>query len=299
MSAPLTMRALLEASVGALGAAGLDTPRTDAEWLLAGLLGVGRFEPYLADRAVEPEAVARVQAAVARRARREPLQRIVGWTEFRGLRIGLDDPVLVPRPETEVLVEHALAALPPPSSRRPLVVDVGTGSGCIACAVAVARPDVAVVAVDVAPAAARAAAANVRALGLGGCVAVVAADLLAPLPAACADLVVGNLPYLPSRLVPDLPSEVRDHDPRLALDGGPDGLAVIRRLVTEAGRVLRPGGALCLETAGGGQARTLRALLAVRPGWPSTDLRADLAGRERFVSARLASAAGEQATCAS
>jgi release factor-specific protein-(glutamine-N5) methyltransferase len=299
VTTPLTMRALLEASVGALRAAGLDTPRTDAEWLLAGLLGVGRFEPYLADRGVEPEAVARVQAAVARRARREPLQRIVGWTEFRGLRIGLDDPVLVPRPETEVLVEHALAALPPPSSRRPLVVDVGTGSGCIACALAVARPDVAVVAVDVAPAAAQAAAANVRALGLGGRVAVVVADLLGPLAAACADLVVGNLPYLPSRLVPDLPPEVRDHDPRLALDGGPDGLAVIRRLVTEAGRVLRADGVLCLETAGGGQARVVRALLAGRPGWPATDLRADLAGRERFVSARRASAAGERATCAS
>ena len=177
VSGRLTLRGRLAAATATLAAAGIATPRVDAEWLLAGVLGVGRFDPGLAaDAALPPALAARFEAAVRRRAGREPLQRILGWEAFRGLRIRLTGDVFVPRPETEALVEWALELLPPPG-RRPLAVDLGTGSGCIACALAAERPDADVVALDVSPAAAAVARDNAAALGLGTRVRVVAGDL--------------------------------------------------------------------------------------------------------------------------
>jgi release factor glutamine methyltransferase len=222
---------------------------------------------------------------VSRRARREPLQRILGWEEFRGVRVRLTDSVLVPRPETEALVEWALALLPAPGPRRLLAIDVGTGSGCIACALASERADLDVVAIDVSPAAAAVARDNVRALDLVGRVTVIAADLFAGLRDIRADLIVSNPPYLPSALMPELPPEVRIHEPRLALDGGSDGLAVIRRIATAARPYLRPSGSLVVETAGGAQASDAAALLR-GAGWDQVAVRSDLVGIERFVAGR-------------
>src|SRR5882724_12996423 len=146
----LTFREQLDAATTTLEAAGLSSARVDAEWLLAGLLGVGRVAVRLDLAETVPAPIAeRYAHAVSRRARREPLQRILGWEEFRGVRVRLTDAVLVPRPETETLVEWALALLPRPSDRRLLTIDIGTGSGCIACALAAERPDLDVVAVDV------------------------------------------------------------------------------------------------------------------------------------------------------
>jgi len=227
----------------------------------------------------------RYARAVSRRARREPLQRILGWEEFRGVRMRLTDSVLVPRPETETLVEWALALLPAPGPRRLLAIDVGTGSGCIACALASERADLDVVAVDVSPAAAAVARENVRALDLAGRVTVVAADLFAGLRDIRADLIVSNPPYLPSALMPELPPEVRIHEPRLALDGGSDGLAVIRRIATAARPYLRPSGALVVETAGGDQTSAAATLLRAA-GWDQVAVRGDLVGIERFVAGR-------------
>ena len=135
----------------------------------------------------------------------------------------------MPRPETELLAGWALELLPP--ANAPVVIDVGTGSGCIACALACERPDVRVLALDVSPGAVALARDNVAALGLAGCVTVEVSDLFAALGPVRADLIVSNPPYLPSEVIPTLAPEVSRHDPRLALDGGPDGLAVIRRLV--------------------------------------------------------------------
>jgi release factor glutamine methyltransferase len=223
--------------------------------------------------------------AVSRRARREPLQRILGWEEFRGVRVRLTDAVLVPRPETEALVEWALALLPPPGRRQLLAIDVGTGSGCIACALASERPDLDVIAVDVSPAATAIARDNARALDLAARVRVVAADVFHGIRDLGADLIVSNPPYLPTALVPELPPEVRIHEPTLALDGGGDGLALIRRIVTTARRCLRPSGALLVETAGGDQAEAAAALLRAA-GWDQVAVRADLVGIERFVAGR-------------
>jgi len=276
----------LAAATTALEAAGLPSARVDAEWLLAGLLGLGRVAARLELGETAPAPLAeRYARAVSRRARREPLQRILGWEEFRGVRVRLTDSVLVPRPETETLVEWALALLPAPGPRRLLAIDVGTGSGCIACALASERVDLDVVAVDVSPAAAAVARENVRALDLAGRVRVVAADLFAGLRDIRADLIVSNPPYLPSALMPELPPEVRIHEPRLALDGGSDGLAVIRRIATAARRYLRPSGALVVETAGGDQASAAAALLR-EAGWDQVAVRGDLVGIERFVAGR-------------
>ena len=284
--AAATFAAELDAATTALEAAGLSSARVDAEWLLAGLLGVGRVAVRLDLAETVPAPIAeRYAHAVSRRARREPLQRILGWEEFRGVRVRLTDAVLVPRPETETLVEWALALLPPPGGRQLLAIDLGTGSGCIACALASERPDLDVIAVDVSPAAAAVARDNTRALGLASRVGVVAADLLDGIRDLGADLIVSNPPYLPSALVPELPPEVRIHEPRLALDGGADGLTLIRRIVTTARRYLRPSSALAIETAGGDQAEAAAALLRAA-GWDRVTVRADLVGIERFVAGR-------------
>lgn len=289
-----TAVAAIEEATARLAAAGVETPRADAEWLLAGILGRGRATLALAGE-LAPATLARFRAAVARRAAREPLQRILGWEEFRGLRLRLTPAVMVPRPETELLVEWALAWLR--GRARARAVDVGTGSGCIACALAAEHPGVEVVACDLSPAALAVAGANVRALGLAGRVRLVAADGLGAVRAASVDLVVANPPYLPRALLATLAPEVRDHDPRLALDGGPDGLAVLRPLVREAARVLVPGGCLLLETAGGAQAEAVAAACATA-GFTAIERRRDLPGVVRFVGATWPGPAGDAAEAA-
>ena len=282
-----TRRAELAAAVELLSAAGIPTARVDAEWLLAAVLGVGRFQAQLdLDRTLPAPVATRYATAVRRRARREPLQQILGWEAFRGLRLRVTADVLVPRPETETLVEWALGLLP---ARRDGVrlraLDLGTGSGAIACALAAERGDVEVIASDVSQAAAVVARENARRLGLAGRVRVVVADLADALGRARADLIVSNPPYLPSVLVGGLEPEIRCHEPRLALDGGDDGLAVIRQIVVSTREALRPSAPLVLETAGGDQADAVAGILRAA-GFGSVAVRADLAGVDRFVAGR-------------
>jgi len=254
-----TFREQLDAATTTLEAAGVQTARVDAEWLLAGLLGIGRAGVRMdLSRVLSAPLAERYADAVRRRARREPLQRILGWEDFLGLRIRLTEAVLVPRPETEALVEWALTLLPPPGARRLLALDLGTGSGCIACALAAGRSDLDVVALDVSLAA-----------------AAVARD--------SADLIVSNPPYLPTGLVAGLEPEVRSHEPRIALDGGADGLALIRRLAAVGRTCLRRAGVLVVETAGGAQVAAAASLLR-GAGFQSVAVRADLAGVDRFVA---------------
>ena len=276
------MRDDLAAATATLARAGVETPRVDAEWLLAGLLGVGRAT--LArdlDSGLDAETARRYDAAVRRRAEREPLQHILGWEGFRGLRLRVTPDVLVPRPETETLVEWALELVPAPR----LVVDVGAGSGCIACALAAERPAARVVAIDRSPAAAAVARGNVEALGLGNRVEVVVGDLLTPLGAAGADLILANLPYVPTSTLATLSPEVTRHEPVAALDGGVDGLAEIRRLIATAGSRLADGGVLVVETAGGTQTPVVVELMRTA-GFTRVATRADLPGVERFVAGR-------------
>jgi release factor glutamine methyltransferase len=276
------MRDDLAAATATLALAGVDTPRVDAEWLLAGLLGVGRATLALElDAGLDAETARRYDAAVRRRAEREPLQHILGWEGFRGLRLRVTPDVLVPRPETETLVEWSLQLMPAPR----LAIDVGAGSGCIACAIAAERPAARVVAIDRSPAAAAVARENVEALGLGDRIDVVVADLLAPLGAADADLIIANLPYIPTSTLATLSPEVTRHEPVAALDGGADGLAEIRRLIETAGSRLADGGVMVLETAGGTQTSVVVELMRTA-GFTGVATRPDLPGVERFVAGR-------------
>jgi release factor glutamine methyltransferase len=221
-------------------------------------------------------------SALRRRLAREPLQHIMGREAFRGLTVRVTGDALVPRPETELLAGWALELMPP--TPPPTVIDVGTGSGCVACALAAERPDARVVALDLSPAAAALARDNVAALGLGARVSVHVGDLFSVLaPGVRAHVIVSNPPYLTTALIPTLAAEVSRHDPRLALDGGDDGLAVIRRLVADAPAHLAPGGWLVLETAGGEQVAAVETLMR-QADFVSIRTRPDLAGITRFVA---------------
>jgi release factor glutamine methyltransferase len=274
----LTVRQALETAIAALAAAGIASPRVDAEWLL---------DVYLHPVAALPGPVrARFRRSVERRARREPLQQILGWHDFRGLRLSLTPDVLVPRPETELLVDWGLERLVGARRARPRVVDVGTGSGCLACAIAVARPDARVLALDVSPPATRVARDNVRRLGLDGRVTVLVGDGLHAIRPATLDLVIANPPYLPSATWPALAPEIREHEPREAVDGGADGLDVLEPLVAHARACLRRGGALVVESAGGAQAGRVARAMTER-GFTDVAVRNDLNGVDRFVAGRV------------
>lgn len=274
---------LLGDGVARLERAEVAGARRDAEWLLAGVLAIGRYAVYLdPERVVPADHAGAYRDLVGRRAAGEPLQHLLGYEDFHGLRIAVSGDVLIPRPETEGLVAWALEVL---AGREALsIADVGTGSGAIACALAAARPDARIVAIDASPAALAVAASNVRAHALGDRVQLVEGDLLAPLGAERVDLVIANLPYIPTGAIATLPAEVADWEPRLALDGGHDGLDLVRRLITGACRVLNPAGAILLEI--GEDQAALVAGSMERAGLVGVEIRRDLNGVERYAGAR-------------
>ncbi len=274
------LAAALRAATAALAAAGVPSPRADAEVLAGHLLGLGRGAVAAAALRGAP-VPAGYDALVARRAQRVPLQHLTGRAGFRGLELEVGPGVFVPRPETEVTaglaVAAALAAGP-----RPLVVDLCTGSGAIALAVATEVPGAVVHAVELSPQACGYAERNLAGSG----VALHLADAATALPAldGTVDVVVANPPYVPPGAVPR-EVEVREHDPAVALyGGGDDGLDVPRAVVASAARLLRPGGAVVLEHAEVQQEQLL-ALLAP-PRWAGAAGHRDLAGRPRCATAR-------------
>ena len=250
----VTLGDALAAAIARLAAAGVPEPRADAEVLLARALDTTRAGLVVGARRPLPGTAARDFAAlVGRRAGREPLHYILGEREFWSLPLAVDRRVLVPRPETELVVETALRLAP--AARR--VLDVGTGSGAIAAALARELPAARVWASDVDTDALAVARANLARQAPG--VALVCGDLLAPFRTAAFDLVAANPPYVADAELGGLAPEVRDHEPRVALAAGPDGLAALGRLMAEAPRVLAPGGWLVVEV-GAGQAAAVRRL---------------------------------------
>jgi release factor glutamine methyltransferase len=267
--------------------AGLATARQDAELLLARVLSTSRLaiqvEP---DREIDPVALAGFERLLARRAGHEPLQYLLGVEEFMGLRIRVGPGVFIPRPETELLVERALACLP--GTPGLVALDLCAGAGGVACAMAARRRDLFVWAVERSPRAARFARTNVDDLGLAARVHLLEGDLFTPLTgldlAGRCDAVVANPPYLARPTLATLPPEVRDWEPAPALDGGPDGLAVVARILAEAPRFARPGGRVLLEI-GHDQAERLRRRLAADPRYERPVFHRDLAGHERVLEA--------------
>jgi release factor glutamine methyltransferase len=261
------VRDAVEAAVTALAAAGCSTPRLDAEVLIADALGVDRAVLHSAPDTAVTGAQARVIGErVRRRVEREPVAYILGRRGFRRIELFVDSRVLIPRPETELLVEVALEL--PPGAR---VHDVGTGSGAVALALLDERPDLSVTASDASPAAVGVARANAARLGLP-----LELSVGAGLPDGRFDLVLANLPYVREDEWDGLAPEIRRYEPREALVSGEDGLDAIRALVGDAA----PGTRLALEHAPA-QAEAVRALLR------DAHTREDLAGRERVTIGRV------------
>jgi len=255
----------------------------DAERLLRHALGWNRARLYSeSDTPIAIEVAARFDELVAARARRVPLQHIVGVQEFWRHEFEVSSDALIPRPETELLVEEALKLLAGTDSPR--VVDVGTGSGCIALSLAAERPDAHIVACDVSLRALGLATRNAARLDLSGHVPLVASDLLGSFGAErCFDLVVSNPPYAARSDSAGLAPEVRDYEPTTALYGGEDGLAIYRRLLPQARARLRPGGHLALEI-GMDQDEPVRALCE-KAGLRVLRVMPDLQGIPRVVVA--------------
>ncbi len=256
-----------------------DEAAIDAEVLARHVLGWDRATLITHGHEQPPAGFERSFAAlVDRRLQREPVAQIVGHREFWGLEFEVTRDVLVPRPETEFVVEAALELARDGGVRR--IVDVGTGSGCIAIALAVALADVFVVATDVAPEALAVAARNAARHGVLDRVAFVEGDLLAAVPGT-ADLIVSNPPYVPSSDLPKLPPEVARYEPHRALFAGDDGLSAIRRLLEAAGAHLAPAGHLVVEF-GFGQAAEVTALAAAT-AWRVIAVRRDLQQIPRVI----------------
>jgi release factor glutamine methyltransferase len=279
--------ALREEAARRMRAAGVETPALDADLLLGLVLERDRAWLHAHPEApVGGEEAARFEEAVARRAAREPLPYLLGAWEFLGMRFRVTPVALIPRPETETLVERAAERLP--ANAR--VLEVGAGSGCVSAGLARLLPEAEVLALEPSPAAALLARENVAALGFGERVRVIEAAF----PAGARRLgvfdgVVSNPPYVPTAEIERLQPEVRLYEPRAALDGGPDGLRLLRALAGEAPALLRPGGLLAVEV-GAGQAEAVLALLGRDP-WREAQSFRDLAGAARVVVARKARAA--------
>jgi release factor glutamine methyltransferase len=264
---------------------GNQSARLDAELLLGEALGFDRIQLIVqAERPLAEGELGRYRELIKRRRVGEPIAYILGRREFFALPMVVDRRVLIPRPDTEILVESALrATLAQHLYGR--MLDLCTGSGCVAIAFAKARPTWRVTAVDVSPDAANVARENVRRAGVVHNLAVLEGDLFAPLAAdARFELITANPPYIPSGDIAGLAADVRDFEPRLALDGGADGLDITRRIIAEAARYLSPGGLLALE-GGFDQAPAVAELLA-GAGYTDVTRAKDLAGIERVVTGR-------------
>lgn len=284
---PMTVLDVLQRSTAYLGERGVESARLNSELILSHVLEKPRLRLYLEfDREVPEPALSRARELVRRRGQREPLQHLTGTTGFLGLDLRVTPAVLVPRPETELLAQLAterLRSAPSEPPRRAL--DLGTGSGCLAIALAVAVPDAAIHAIDLSPEALEVARDNaVR--NQAERIQFHCGDGFAGLPEGTPpfDVLVTNPPYIPTADIASLEPEVRDHEPRLALDGGVDGLDFYRRLSREAGAWVRPGGSLLAEF-GDGQAPAL-ANLFISEGWTLDGVEKDLSGRERVLIVR-------------
>lgn len=292
-----TIRTTLEWTQGYLERKGDANPRLSAQWLLSAVTGLSRIQLYTDyDKPLSLEERDVLRDYVARRGQGEPLQYITGTTGFRMLDIKVRPGVLIPRPETEVLVSEALALLPREDDGKDaeaderegaLVADICTGSGCIACSLAFERPSVRVVATDISSEALEVARENAAAYGLDERIEFFEGDLGAAVPSefvGAFDLVVSNPPYIPTAVLQSLESEVVAFEPALALDGGADGLDLYRPLAQWALAALRPAGGFavelhedCLQTAFD---------YAVELGFCEVRIVRDLAGKNRVLVAR-------------
>ena len=285
MSEEWTVRKVLDWTRGHFEKQEIDAPRLTAELLLAHLLKVTRVKLYVdLDRPLQKDELAQYKAMIQRRLAHEPTQYLMGTREFYGRQFAVDKRVLIPRNETELLVEAVLRALPKETPTR--VLDVCTGSGCIALSIAAERPQASVWATDLMENALEVARSNAEALGTGARVTFMQGDLFAAVPKGPTfDVIVSNPPYVKTAEMATLQKEVRQ-EPRVALDGGADGLDLIRRIATDALPRLKPGGLLALEI--GEDQGPATAELLTRAGCHEVRVELDLERRDRMVFGRAA-----------
>jgi release factor glutamine methyltransferase len=276
-----TLLAAWKAATARLQAAGVDSPTIDARLLLEAAAPVSRAD-ILSDphRVLATDAAERLAGYVDRRARREPVSLILGRKGFWKLMLKVGPGVLTPRPDTETILDIVLADFPP--GRAFSVLDLGVGSGAILLAILAERPLARGLGVDASEDALAVARENAASLGLEPRAALLRGDWTVGLGEASFDLVVSNPPYIPTADIETLDPEVRDHEPRLALDGGADGLDAYRRLAPEILHVLKPGGQFVVEV-GAGQAADVEALFR-QAGAEALRRHRDLADRERVVA---------------
>jgi release factor glutamine methyltransferase len=261
---------------------GIDSSRLNAELLVGHALGLKRMQLYLQfERPLTEAELETIRGLVRRRGLHEPVQYIVGETDFHGLRLKVDPRVLIPRPETEQLVEMVMAECPQPPGR---ILDLGTGSGAIALALTQAFPAAQTVATDVDPAALALARENAATAGVADRIAFVESDWFERVPDGAYDLIVANPPYLSSGEVAEAAAEVRGFEPHRALVADEQGIAALRAIIGRGREFLTPSGLLALET-GISQHPALLELRAAA-GYSRAESRRDLAGRDRFVFAR-------------
>jgi release factor glutamine methyltransferase len=279
----LTVLEIIKRTTEFLATKGVASPRLNAELLLGHVIGRRRMQLYLEfERPLTAAELDRLRPLVRRRGQQEPLQYVLGEAEFRGLRLKVDRRALIPRPETELLVElvHTWAGTQAPILRA---LDLGTGSGAIAAALATLWPGAAVVAAERCPEALALARENFAALRLEGRIQPVAATWFDGVPPGPYDAIVSNPPYLTAAEVAATAPEVREHEPRAALEAPEEGLADLRAILEAAPGYLRPGGLLALETGCDHRAALCARLQAA--GFQPVAAHQDLTGRDRFILA--------------
>jgi release factor glutamine methyltransferase len=280
----VTIGSALTSARGRLAEDGIEDAAIEAEVLLRHALGVSRETLFASlNEEIGPEAACRFDSYMGRRLAHEPLAYITGSREFYGLDFEVTPATLIPRPETELLVEVAIELARPRGRirRGALIADVGAGCGAIAVALAVNVPRSEVYAIDISPDALEVAQRNAERHGVANRVHLYRGDLLTPMP-EYVDVIVANLPYVTTADWERLAPEIRDHEPRAALDGGSDGLDAIRELLRDAPRLLRPKGCVCLEF-GASQGSAVREIAARHfPGY-ALEVRPDLAGIDRVL----------------
>ena len=288
----MTVLEVISKSSEFLAKKGVDSPRLQTELLLAHVLQLPRMKLYLnfERKLTEPE-LDSLREFVKRRGQREPLQHLIGSTSFCGFEMAVNRHVLIPRPETELLAEAGWQFLSTINPQASTALDFGTGSGCIAIALAAITPSARVVALDLSGEALVIARQNASKNGVAERIEFRQSDGFDTLKRdERFDLIVSNPPYIPSAEIETLQPEVREHDPRSALDGGADGLNFYHRLAAEAGAFLKPDGKLMLEF-GEGQADAISAIL-VSQNWQIESVQPDYTKRLRFLVARLGRTTG-------
>lgn len=286
-----TVRRILEWTTGFFTRKNVDAPRLSAELLLAHVLGVPRIKLYTDyERALAEQQLAAMRALVQRAAAEEPIAYLTGRAHFFNLEFEVSSDVLIPRPDTETLVENVLQLVRNQAGfEAPRVLDLCTGSGCVAAAIAHHLKAATVVAVDISPAAAEVARRNIERLGLSDRVAVAQGDLFEPLSTMVDTqpfhLIVANPPYIASAQIESLDRSVKDYEPTSALDGGLDGLTIHRRILEGAPQRLSPGGRVYLEIAFD-QGESAREAAGACTGFDEVRILKDYGGRDRVLTAR-------------